>query len=178
MQREQALNLARQALEEAEHTLKDTEQQRLASEQKLAPLRERAGDLRLKEQEARIAEENFSAQLEQAGAVEEELADKLERGMRPGALQTEINRLGEEIAALGAVNLAALDELTRRARAPLLSRAAVARPARSGDHAGKCDPAHRPGNPRAPAGHLRRGQHSTWASCSRPCSAAARRGWR
>ena len=32
--------------------------------------------------------------------------------MRPGALQTEINRLSEEIAALGAVNLAALDELT------------------------------------------------------------------
>jgi chromosome segregation protein len=32
--------------------------------------------------------------------------------MRPGALQTEINRLGEEIAVLGAVNLAALDELT------------------------------------------------------------------
>jgi chromosome segregation protein len=111
IQREQALNLARQALEEAEHTLKDTEQRRLASEQKLAPLRERTGELRLKEQEARIAEESFSAQLEQAGAVEAELAGKLERGMRPGALQTEINRLTEEIAALGAVNLAALEEL-------------------------------------------------------------------
>ncbi len=112
MQREHALNLARQALEEAEHQLKETEQQRLASEQKLAPLRERTGELRLKEQEARIAEESFSAQLEQAGVVEEELTGKLERGMRPGALQTEINRLGEEIAALGAVNLAALEELT------------------------------------------------------------------
>ena len=31
--------------------------------------------------------------------------------MRPGALQSEINRLTEEITALGAVNLAALDEL-------------------------------------------------------------------
>ncbi len=112
MQREQALNLARQALEEAERELKDTEQQRLTSEQKLAPMRERAGELRLKEQEARIAQESFAAQLEQAGAVEEELAGKLERGMRAGALQNEINRLGEEIAALGAVNLAALDELT------------------------------------------------------------------
>jgi len=112
LQREQALNLARQELEEAERNLKETEQQRMASEQKLAPLRERAGDLRLKEQEARLAEENFSAQLVEAGVDETELAGKLEKGMRPGALQTEINRLGEEIAALGAVNLAALDELT------------------------------------------------------------------
>jgi chromosome segregation protein len=112
IQREQALNLARQELEEAERRLKETEQQRMASEQKLAPLRERAGDLRLKEQEARLAEENFSAQLAEAGVDETELAGKLEKGMRPGALQTEINRLGEEIAGLGAVNLAALDELT------------------------------------------------------------------
>ena len=112
IQREQALNLARQELEEAERRLKETEQQRMASEQKLAPLRERAGDLRLKEQEARLAEENFSAQLAEVGVDETELAGKLEKGMRPGALQTEINRLGEEIAGLGAVNLAALDELT------------------------------------------------------------------
>ena len=80
IEREQALNRAREALEEAERLLKDTEQQRLASEQKLAPLRERAGDLRLKEQEARIAEENFSAQLVEAAADEQELAGKLEKG--------------------------------------------------------------------------------------------------
>jgi chromosome segregation protein len=110
--REQALSVAREGLEESERSLKDTDQERMAAEQKLAPLRERSGELRLKEQEARLAEENYSAQLAEAGADEEELAGKLEKGMRPGALQSEINRLGEEIAALGAVNLAALEELT------------------------------------------------------------------
>jgi chromosome segregation protein len=88
----------------------------MSSEQKLEPLRERAGELRLKEQEARIAEEGFASQLTEAGAAEEELAGKLEKGMRAGALQAEVNRLNEDIAALGAVNLAvnlaALDELS------------------------------------------------------------------
>jgi chromosome segregation protein len=111
VEREQALNLARQGLDAAEHVLKETEQQRLSSEHRLSPLRERAGELRLKEQEARLAEENFAAQLVEAGADDETLAGKLEKGMRPGSLQTEINRLTEEIAALGAVNLAALEEL-------------------------------------------------------------------
>jgi chromosome segregation protein len=47
----------------------------------------------------------------------EEVARQLEKGMRPGALAAEINRLGEEIKALGAVNLAALEELeSARAR--------------------------------------------------------------
>jgi chromosome segregation protein len=111
LEREQALNRARGALEESERVLKEAEQQRMASEQKLGPLRERSGELRLKEQEARIAEDNFAAQLTEAHADESELAGKLEKGMRPNALQAEINRLTQEVAALGAVNLAALEEL-------------------------------------------------------------------
>jgi len=111
VERETALNLARQALDAAEHLLKETEQQRLSSEHRLTPLRERVGDLRLKEQEARLAEENFAAQLAEVGADDQTLAAKVEKGMRPGPLQSEINRLNEEIAGLGAVNLAALDEL-------------------------------------------------------------------
>ena len=74
-------------------------------------MRERISDLRLKEQEARIAEDSFAAQLAEAGADEEELLPLLEEGVRAGTLQNEINRLNEEIAALGAVNLAALEEL-------------------------------------------------------------------
>jgi chromosome segregation protein len=108
---EQALNRARQALEESERVLKEADRGRMESEQKLGPLRERSGDLRLKEQEARIAEENFAAQLVEAHANQEELVARLEKGMRPGPMQTEINRLTEEIAGLGAVNLAALEEL-------------------------------------------------------------------
>jgi len=94
-----------------ERVLKETEQLRFTCEQRLNPLRERLGELRLKEQEARLAEENFTQQLAEVGADEEQLAARVEKGMRPNVLQSDINRLTEEINALGAVNLAALEEL-------------------------------------------------------------------
>ncbi len=111
-EREQALKQAREGLEGTEQTLRATEQERLVSEQKLAPARERINELRLKEQEARLAEESYASQLAQAQANEEELLPLLDEGVRASRLQGEINRLNEDIAALGAVNLAALDELS------------------------------------------------------------------
>ena len=111
-EREQALKQAREELEGAEQTLRATEQERLVSEQKLAPARERINELRLKEQEARLAEESYASQLAEAQANEEELLPLLEEGVRASRLQGEINRLNEDMAALGAVNLAALDELS------------------------------------------------------------------
>ncbi|MCC7549334.1 MAG: chromosome segregation protein SMC [Burkholderiales bacterium] len=112
VEREQALAAARETLDEAERCLRESEQQRMSSEQRIGPLRERSGDLRLKEQEARIAEENFAAQLAEAGADDQALAAMVDKGTRANALQSEINRLTEEIAGLGAVNLAALEELS------------------------------------------------------------------
>ncbi len=109
--REQALAAARDALADAETALRAAEQERLSVEQRLDPLRNRINDLRLKEQEARLAEENFAQQLAEAQADEVALAEALPGSPRPGTLQADINRLNEEIAALGAVNLAALDEL-------------------------------------------------------------------
>ncbi|HVY07630.1 MAG TPA: chromosome segregation protein SMC [Burkholderiales bacterium] len=111
-EREQALKQAREELEGTDQNLRATEQERLASEQKLAPTRERINELRLKEQEARLAEESYAAQLAEAHAAEEELLPLLEEGLRASKLQSEINRLNEDIAALGPVNLAALEELT------------------------------------------------------------------
>jgi chromosome segregation protein len=111
VQREQALARARDELEGLETRLTALEQERLACEHKLGPLRERIGEIKLREQEARLTEEQFAQQLAAAGALEEELLELLEKGTRSGALQSEINRLSEEITALGAVNLAALEEL-------------------------------------------------------------------
>lgn len=108
--RESALATARNALEGAANELREIEQERMTSEQKLYPLREFINQARLKEQEARITENQFGEQLTEAKANEEELLSALGR-MRPAALQAEINRLNTEIAALGAVNLAALEEL-------------------------------------------------------------------
>ncbi len=109
-QRELALATARNALEGAANELREIEQERMTSEQKLHPLRESISQARLKEQEARITENQFDEQLKEAKANEEELLPALGK-TRPTALQTEINRLNTEIAALGAVNLAALEEL-------------------------------------------------------------------
>jgi chromosome segregation protein len=109
--REQALALARDALEGMETQLRGVDQERLTAEEKLGPLRERIAEVRLKEQEARLTEEQYTQQLLEAAANEEELAALLEKGTRSNALQTDINRINEDIRALGAVNLAALEEL-------------------------------------------------------------------
>jgi chromosome segregation protein len=109
--REQALAAARDALAVTETQLKDVEQERFALEQRLGPLRERVGDIRLKEQEARLTEEQFAQQLADSGADEAALQAMLAKGTRSGAMQAEIARLTEEIRLLGAVNLAALEEL-------------------------------------------------------------------
>jgi len=105
---EQALADARNALEHATLGLNQMEQARLACEQKLHPLRERVNELTLKEQEARLQFEQWSEQLQ--GVDEAPLLPLLE-GAKIGGLQTELSHLANEIAALGAVNLAALEEL-------------------------------------------------------------------
>ncbi|MBZ0096155.1 MAG: chromosome segregation protein SMC [Sulfuricella sp.] len=110
-EKEKALALARDALAEAANSLRELEQQRMSSEQKLQPLRDQIGELRLKEQEARLGQEQYEGQLREAGADEAELVQAMEKNLRPNALQGEIVRLTAEIEALGAVNLAALEEL-------------------------------------------------------------------
>jgi chromosome segregation protein len=109
--KEQTLAEARDVLEATEAQLKVVEQERMTSEQKLGPLRDRINEVKLKEQEARINEEQYAQQLLEAGANEEALAQSVEKGQRSGSLQSEINRLNDEIKSLGAVNLAALEEL-------------------------------------------------------------------
>ncbi len=108
--REEALAAARNALEHATVTLNGLEQERMSCEQKLDPLREKANELTLKEQEARLQFEQWAEQLQ--GVDEAALLPLLENGnARPNALQGELKRLNGNIEALGAVNLAALDEL-------------------------------------------------------------------
>lgn len=112
-EREGVLARSRDALAEAEQALRQADERRARLERELDPLRTRIGDLRLKEQEARIAEENFAQQLVEAEVNGDEILAAHDKPPRPGALQGEINRLQEELAALGAVNLAALDELAK-----------------------------------------------------------------
>ena len=110
--REQALSGARNRQEEIANSLRAAEEGRLASEQKLQPLRDRIADLRLKEQAARISYDQFAQQLREAGADEAVLAAAMKDGQKAAPLQGEITRLTNAIAELGAINMAALDELT------------------------------------------------------------------
>ena len=112
-EKEAALARCRDALEAATNALRGLEEQRLKIEQGLEPLRARIGDLKLKEQAAALNTEQFAQQLLEAGADEEalQLALNDNGGARPAALQGEITRLANAIAELGAVNMAALQEL-------------------------------------------------------------------
>ncbi|MGC2167024.1 MAG: chromosome segregation protein SMC [Gallionella sp.] len=108
--REEALALARNTLEHATVNLQKFEQDRLGCELKLSPLREKLNELTLKEQESRLHFEQWAEQLQ--GIAEDALLPLLEGvNSRPNALLGELNRLNAEIEVLGAVNLAALEEL-------------------------------------------------------------------
>src|SRR5574343_1701266 len=100
----------RDALENATNALRALDEQRLKIEQGLEPLRVRIGDLKLKEQAAALNTEQFALQLLEAGADENSLSLEVGNAKAP-ALQGEITRLNNAIAELGAVNMAALQEL-------------------------------------------------------------------
>ena len=65
----------------------------------------------LKEQAARLNQEQYAQQLLDSAADEAALTEKLTPDLKPSYLQGEVTRLNNAINALGAVNLAALEEL-------------------------------------------------------------------
>ena len=111
LEKEKLLAEARNAMDSASGKLRELEDQRQVIEQSLQPLRDKITELRMKEQEARINEETFAQQLLDNGGNLEELAEAVEKKTRSTAYQAEISRLTLEITALGAVNMAALQEL-------------------------------------------------------------------
>jgi len=108
---EQVLSAARQRLDELTTSLKSRDEQRLGIERQQDPLRDRVAELQLKEQAARLNVEQFATLLQEHSVDESSLAQALAEAPRTSWLQGEVTRLGNAIAALGAVNLAALDEL-------------------------------------------------------------------
>jgi chromosome segregation protein len=108
---EKTLGGAREAVEAAAGALRSLEEEKLRIESSLAPLRERINELRLKEQAAQINHDQYDAQLREAAADEARLAGEAGGAPRPATLQGEITRLTQAVNELGAVNLAALEEL-------------------------------------------------------------------
>jgi len=112
-QQERALADARHELDQLTQKLRHLEEARMQIERSLQPQRERIMELQLKEQAARLNQEQFAQHLAEAGADETALAALLNGDVRPSWLQGEVTRLTNAIAALGPVNLAALDELAQ-----------------------------------------------------------------
>ena len=109
---EKTLAGARETVEAAAGALRSLEEEKLKIESAIAPLRERVNELRLKEQAAQINHDQYEMQLHEASADEARLVAESEGAPRPAALQGEITRLTQAVNELGAVNLAALEELS------------------------------------------------------------------
>ncbi len=108
---ESRLAEARSRLDDLSQQLKAADEKRLQLEQSVQPKRDRITEMQLKEQAARLAAEQYAQQLADAQADEAALMAKLEAGVKTSGLTGEITQVAQEIESLGAVNLAALDEL-------------------------------------------------------------------
>ncbi|MGJ7510027.1 chromosome segregation protein SMC [Variovorax sp. GT1P44] len=112
LERESALGASRSQYDDLTLKLRASDERRLQLERELDPLRQRITDFQLKEQAARLGFEQYQQLLTDAQADLEAVALSIETDkVRLTGLQSEIDRLNREVASLGAVNLAALDEL-------------------------------------------------------------------
>ncbi len=112
LEREVALGSARSQYDDLTLKLRASDERRLQLERELDPLRQRITEFQLKEQAARLGVEQYQQLLDDAGADLEAVEQSIEtEKVKLTGLQGEIDRLNREVVALGAVNLAALDEL-------------------------------------------------------------------
>jgi chromosome segregation protein len=113
MDRESKLAGTRSQYEDLSAKLRTIDEQRLTLEQGLEPMRAKHMKLQLEEQAAQLGGAQYLEQLQHAEVDLVALGEGIDRdGVKLWGLPTEVDRLNKEIAALGAVNLAALDELT------------------------------------------------------------------
>ncbi len=113
LQREQVLGTKRSEYDDLTAKLRAGDERRLQLERQLDPLRQRITEFQLKEQAARLGFEQYTQLLMEAQSDLQAVAQSITDGkVRLGGLQGQIDRLNRDIADLGAVNLAALDELT------------------------------------------------------------------
>jgi len=113
LEREQILGAKRSEYDDLTARLRASDERRMSFERELDPLRQRISELQLKEQASRLGLAQYTQLLQDAEADMDALALSIEQGsVRLSGLQSEIDRLNREIVALGAVNLAALEELS------------------------------------------------------------------
>ena len=112
LERESALAARRSEYDDLTARMRRADEQRLMHEQSLQPMRDRITTLQLEAQAAQLGGAQYLEQLVAAAVDFEALSAGIEQdGVRLAGLQSEMDRINRDIAALGAVNLAALDEL-------------------------------------------------------------------
>ncbi len=113
LDREQALGQARSLYDDLSAQLRRADEAKLGFERSLQPLRDEITKLQLEQQAAQLGGAQYLEQLVAAAVDFEALSKTIEDGaVKLWGLQTEIDRITKEINGLGAVNLAALDELS------------------------------------------------------------------
>jgi chromosome segregation protein len=113
MERESALATKRNLYDDLSLKLRATDERRMGAERALDPQRQKISDLQLKEQAMRLGAQQYEQLLLDAKAdltvIEESITAN---SVKLWGLAGEIERLNQAISSLGAINLAALDELT------------------------------------------------------------------
>jgi chromosome segregation protein len=113
LEREADLGAKRSQYDDLTNKLRASDERRLQLERELDPLRQRITEFQLKEQAARLGFEQYAQLLTDAQADLAAVEQSIQTGnVRLTGLQGEIDRINREIQSLGAVNLAALDELS------------------------------------------------------------------
>ena len=127
---EETLGRLRVEMDTLAAQLREADEARLTLERSIEPQREAITQLQLQDQAARLSAEQFAEQLNEQGVDREALKAQIEahaqndedsQWHRIGWLQSEVQRINRQIESLGAVNLAALEELnTSRERKTFL----------------------------------------------------------
>ena len=113
VERESLLAAKRSACDDLGAKLRRADERRMSHERSVQPMRDAIVKLQLEEQAASLGGAQYLEQLEQAQVDRDALGLSIETGgVKLAGLQGEIDRLHREVEALGAVNLAALEELT------------------------------------------------------------------
>jgi chromosome segregation protein len=114
-EREAKLVATREAVEAANTAQRVAEEARTNIERELEPVRKKIEDARIRQSSAEVGLAQYEEQLAAITIEAEWLAEHLPKAPRAAELQRQLTRVEADMAQLGAVNLAALDELKQAA---------------------------------------------------------------
>jgi chromosome segregation protein len=104
------LTEARQAVAEVEHKLRECEQQRAGIEHRAESVRGQLEQQRISNQTLQVQRENIQRQLSEAEQDLEEVLRSMPEEASEHEWQRQLEKIGNRIARLGPINLAAIDE--------------------------------------------------------------------